>query len=83
MKSLLKSLALALLSVIAVGVQAQDVASDPVSLYRPAEAVDTVAPHFMLLNEENIIPAALNKDVARVVSEAVIKVARETDVARI
>jgi len=35
------------------------------------------------LNEENIIPAALNKDVARVVSEAVIKVARETDVARI
>ena len=57
MKSLLKSLALALLSVIAVGVKAQDVASDPVSLYRPTEAVDTVAPHFMLLNEENIIPS--------------------------
>ena len=35
------------------------------------------------LNEENIIPAALNKDVARVVAEAVIEVARETDVARI
>lgn len=57
MKSLLKSLALALLSVIAVGVQAQDVASDPVSLYRPTEVVDTVAPHFMLLNEDNIIPS--------------------------
>ena len=57
MKSLLKSLALALLSVVAVGVQAQDVASDPVSLYRPREIVDTVAPHSMLLNEENIIPS--------------------------
>ena len=57
MKRFLKSLAFALLSVVAVGVQAQDVASDPVSLYRPAEAVDTVAPHFMLLNEDNIIPS--------------------------
>ena len=35
------------------------------------------------LNEENIIPLALNKDVARVVAEAVVKVARETGVARI
>ena len=50
-------MAFALLSVVAVGVQAQDVASDPVSLYRPTEVVDTVAPHFMLLNEDNIIPS--------------------------
>lgn len=57
MKGLFKSLAFALLSVVAVGVQAQDVASDPVSLYRPTEVVDTVAPHFMLLNEDNIIPS--------------------------
>ena len=57
MKGFLKSLAFALLSVVAVGVQAQDVASDPVSLYRPTEVVDTVAPHFMLLNEDNIIPS--------------------------
>ena len=35
------------------------------------------------LNEENIIPAALNKDVSRVVAKAVIEVARKTDVARI
>jgi murein DD-endopeptidase MepM/ murein hydrolase activator NlpD len=56
-KGFLKSLAFALLSVVAVGVQAQDVASDPVSLYRPTEVVDTVAPHFMLLNEDNIIPS--------------------------
>ena len=35
------------------------------------------------LNEENIIPAALNKDVSRVVAKAVIEVARQTDVARI
>lgn len=57
MKGFLKSLVFALLSVVAVGVQAQDVASDPVSLYRPTEVVDTVAPHFMLLNEDNIIPS--------------------------
>lgn len=57
MKGFLKSLAFALLSVVDVGVQAQDVASDPVSLYRPTEVVDTVAPHFMLLNEDNIIPS--------------------------
>lgn len=57
MKGFFKSLAFALLSVVAVGVQAQDVASDPVSLYRPTEVVDTVAPHFMLLNEDNIIPS--------------------------
>jgi malate dehydrogenase (oxaloacetate-decarboxylating) len=35
------------------------------------------------LNEENIIPAALDKRVALVVAEAVVKVARETGVARI
>ena len=35
------------------------------------------------LNEDNIIPAALNKDVSRVVAKAVIEVARKTDVARI
>lgn len=35
------------------------------------------------LNEENIIPSALNKAVAPIVAEAVIKAARETGVARI
>ena len=35
------------------------------------------------LNEDNIIPPALNKNVAKVVAEAVVKVARETGVARI
>ncbi len=35
------------------------------------------------LNEENIIPSALDKRVARVVADAVIKVAKETGVARI
>ena len=35
------------------------------------------------LNEDNIIPPALNKQVAKVVAEAVVKVARETGVARI
>ncbi len=35
------------------------------------------------LNEDNIIPHALNKSVAKVVAEAVVKVARETGVARI
>ena len=35
------------------------------------------------LNEENIIPAALNKKVARVVADAVIEVAKKTGVARI
>ena len=35
------------------------------------------------LNEENIIPAALNKQVAPVVAAAVIKAAKETGVARI
>lgn len=34
------------------------------------------------LNDENIIPSALDKRVAKVVAEAVIKVARETGVAR-
>ncbi len=35
------------------------------------------------LSEDNIIPPALNKNVAKVVAEAVVKVARETGVARI
>ncbi len=35
------------------------------------------------LNEENIIPSALNKDVAPVVAKAVIKAAKETGVSRI
>ncbi len=35
------------------------------------------------LNEEYIIPAALDKRVAKIVAEAVVKVARETGVARI
>lgn len=39
------------------GVRAQDVVSDPVSLFRPTEMVEAVEPHFMLLNEENVIPS--------------------------
>ena len=35
------------------------------------------------LRADNIIPSALNKDVAKVVAEAVVKAARETGVARI
>jgi len=35
------------------------------------------------LTEDYIIPSALNKDVAKVVAEAVVKAARETGVARI
>ena len=35
------------------------------------------------LNEENIIPSALDKNVAKVVAEAVIKAAKETGVSRI
>ena len=35
------------------------------------------------LREDNIIPSALNKDVAKVVAEAVVKAAKETGVARI
>ena len=43
---------------VATGATAQDVVSAPVTLYRPAEeAVEVVTPHFMLLNEENIIPS--------------------------
>ena len=34
------------------------------------------------LNEENIIPSALNKDVARVVAKAVVEAAKATNVAR-
>ena len=35
------------------------------------------------LREDNIIPSALSKDVAKVVAEAVVKAAKETGVARI
>lgn len=42
---------------MAAGVKAQDAVPEPVSLYTPTEMVETVEPHFMLLNEENIIPS--------------------------
>lgn len=51
----LSSFALLLLAV--AGVKAQDAVPEPVSLYTPTEMVETVEPHFMLLNEENIIPS--------------------------
>ena len=47
----------ALLLLTVAGVRAQDVVSVPVSLYRPTEMVEAVEPHFMLLNEENVIPS--------------------------
>lgn len=47
----------ALLFLAAAGVKAQDAVPEPVSLYMPTEMVETVEPHFMLLNEENIIPS--------------------------
>lgn len=45
------------LLLLAAGVKAQDAVPEPVSLYTPTEMVETVEPHFMLLNEENIIPS--------------------------
>lgn len=45
------------LLLLAAGVKAQDAVPEPVSLYMPTEMVETVEPHFMLLNEENIIPS--------------------------
>ena len=45
------------LLLLAAGVKAQDAVPEPVSLYTPTEMVETVQPHFMLLNEENIIPS--------------------------
>lgn len=57
MKRSVKLLGFALLLLTVPGAKAQDVVSDPVSLYRSAEMVETVEPHFMLLNEENIIPS--------------------------
>jgi murein DD-endopeptidase MepM/ murein hydrolase activator NlpD len=56
-KIISKSSAFALLFFAAAGVAAQDAVSEPVSLYRSVESVEPVAPHFMLLNEENIIPS--------------------------
>lgn len=47
----------ALLFLAAVGVKAQDAVPEPVSLYTPTDMVETVEPHFMLLNEENVIPS--------------------------
>ena len=58
MNGFFKSSAFALLFSVATGATAQDVVSAPVTLYRTAEeAVEVVTPHFMLLNEENIIPS--------------------------
>ncbi len=57
MKIISKSSAFALLFFAAAGVAAQDAVSEPVSLYKSTECVEPVAPHFMLLNEENIIPS--------------------------
>jgi murein DD-endopeptidase MepM/ murein hydrolase activator NlpD len=56
-KIISKSSAFVLLFFAVAGVAAQDAVSEPVSLYRPVESVEPVAPHFMLLNEENIIPS--------------------------
>ncbi len=56
MGRLFKLLSFALL-LLAAGVKAQDAVPEPVSLYMPTEMVETVEPHFMLLNEENIIPS--------------------------
>lgn len=52
-----KLLSFALLLLATAGVKAQDAVPEPVSLYTPTEMVETVEPHFMLLNEENIIPS--------------------------
>ena len=56
MSRLFKLSSFALL-LLAAGVKAQDAVPEPVSLYMPTEMVETVEPHFMLLNEENIIPS--------------------------
>ena len=76
----LSSFALLLLT---AGVKAQDAVPEPVSLYMPTEMVETVEPHFMLLNEENIIPPALDARVAPAVAAAVIEAAHRSGVARI
>lgn len=57
MSRLSKFSCFALLFLAAAGVKAQDAVPEPVSLYTPTEMVETVEPHFMLLNEENIIPS--------------------------
>lgn len=57
MSRLSKFSCFALLLLAAAGVKAQDAVPEPISLYRPTEMVETVEPHFMLLNEENIIPS--------------------------
>lgn len=57
MKRFIKSLGYALLFIVAVGVQAQDAASEPVIFHRSMEMVEAVERHDMLLNEANIIPS--------------------------
>lgn len=57
MRKFIKFSGFALLLLTVSAVKAQDVVSVPVSLYRPTEMVEAVEPHFMLLNEENIIPS--------------------------
>lgn len=57
MSRLSKFSCFALLLLATAGVKAQDAVPEPVSLYMPTEMVETVEPHFMLLNEENIIPS--------------------------
>lgn len=57
MSRLSKFSCFALLLLATAGVKAQDAVPEPVSLYTPTEMVETVEPHFMLLNEENIIPS--------------------------
>ena len=57
MSRFFKLSAFALLFFAATGVAAQDAVSEPVALYRSTGMVETVAPHLMLLNEENIIPS--------------------------
>lgn len=57
MGRLFKLSSFALLLLVTAGVKAQDAVPEPVSLYTPTEMVETVEPHFMLLNEENIIPS--------------------------
>lgn len=57
MKRLIEYIGCAILLLIASGVSAQDVLSEPVHLHRPMEMVDVVPSHDMLLNEANVIPS--------------------------
>ena len=55
------------------------------TVYEGGEELSTIDVVDLLneLNEENIIPSALDKNVASVVAAAVIKAAKETSVSRI